>query len=70
MWNPISWILKKPADLDLHCFLKQMYLNSSGQGLIAPVCCKHNESILGLFNSFHKHYDDVLILPKVVFKVY
>ena len=26
------WLHKKPADLDLHCFLKMMYQDSVGQG--------------------------------------
>ena len=30
----ISWLLKKPADLDLHCFLNRIYPGSAGQGLI------------------------------------
>ena len=29
----ISWLLKKPADLDLHCFQSRRYPGSAGQGL-------------------------------------
>ena len=29
----ISWLLMKPADLDLHCFLKRIDPGSAGQGL-------------------------------------
>ena len=29
----VSWLHKKPADLDLHCFLKRIYPGSAGQGL-------------------------------------
>ena len=28
----ISWLLTKPADLYLHCFLMRIYPGSSGQG--------------------------------------
>ena len=27
MWILISWLLKKPADLDLHCFQLSLYLS-------------------------------------------
>ena len=30
----IRWLLMKPSDLDLHCFLKKIDLGSAGQGLI------------------------------------
>ena len=44
----ISWLLLKPADLDLHCFLKMIYQGKAGQGLnshrycpfIAPYHCR------------------------------
>ena len=29
----ISWLLKKPTDLDLHCLQRQVYSGSAGQGL-------------------------------------
>ena len=29
----ISWLQQKPADLDLHCFLKRIKSVSAGQGL-------------------------------------
>ena len=31
VWILISWILQKPADLDLHCFLNQIYRGWTGQ---------------------------------------
>ena len=30
----ISWLLKKPTDLDLHCLQNRVYPGSAGQGLI------------------------------------
>ena len=30
----IRWIRQKPHDLDLHCFLKRMYLGTEGQVLM------------------------------------
>ena len=38
VWFLIRWLHQKPADLDLHCFLKRIYLGSVGQGLIK--CCQ------------------------------
>ena len=29
----ISWLLKKPTDLDLHCLQNRVYPGSAGQGL-------------------------------------
>ena len=29
----ISWLLKKPTDLDLHCLENRVYPGSAGQGL-------------------------------------
>ena len=29
----ISWLLKKPTDLDLHCLQNRIYPGSAGQGL-------------------------------------
>ena len=29
VWILISWLLMKPADLDLHCFLKRIYSGSA-----------------------------------------
>ena len=29
----VRWLCQKPADLDLHCFLKRIYRESTGQGL-------------------------------------
>ena len=34
MWIVISWLLMKPADLDLQCFQNRIDLCSAGQGLI------------------------------------
>ena len=33
----ISWLLKKPADLDLHCLLRQGMLSSAREGLTSPL---------------------------------
>ena len=30
----ISWLLKKPTDLELHCLQSRVYPGSAGQGLI------------------------------------
>ena len=33
MWILISWLYKKPADLDQHCFHKRINRDSANQGL-------------------------------------
>ena len=35
VWILISWLLQKPADLDLHSFQKTIYIVSVGQGFIS-----------------------------------
>ena len=37
----ISWLHQKPADLDLHCFLKRMHVVLAGQGLICASSFRH-----------------------------
>ena len=34
----ISWLLKKPTDLDLHCLQNSVYPGSAGQELIYQNC--------------------------------
>ena len=33
VWILISWLCEKPADQDIHCFLKRLYPGSAGQCL-------------------------------------
>ena len=54
VWILISWLLMKPADLDLHCFQKRMYMYlCSGSTLFSEknisvfrICCdQHHEKL-------------------------
>ena len=45
------WILKKPSDMDLQCFLKNtIYPGSAGQGF------KQQETIFSLYNDVESAY--------------
>ena len=33
----VRWLRQKPADLNLHCFLKRLYANTERQGLMLVI---------------------------------
>ena len=57
VWILISWLLKKPADLDLHFFQKRIYQGSAGQGLsfIKPIV--YSKIIVLCMNKFLSQMD-------------
>ena len=48
----ISWLLKKPTDLDLHCLQNRVYPGSAGQGLKLYMMWKgQNDQIIMIIDS-------------------
>ena len=57
----ISWLLKKPTDLDLHCLLTQGMSCSAREGLRMFLLSKHPESVVvGIMLQQTVHCDHVV----------